>query len=436
MAEPKELIIPTFTQWEKVGSITNILAELQQGVFYDAALLVDQFMRDDRLRGVWDVAIQAVLGLPMRMESADHTAKKRSDKVSDQATKLWPVMAPRAELVELAMWGFFIGCGIARRNWIRTETSWTPTIQTWHSAALRYDLPTDMYMLRTQDQGEIPIRRDDPNWVLFTPWGYKYGRLRSYLMSAAMVTLERSWSRRDRARHSERHGLQFAQLIVPAESDQKDKDTARKAAAALGTETVSITPQGDKGNLFDWKFHEPAKSSSEVFGGTIQEIGESMAILILGQQMSTTGSTGLGSDKNPGDTVRRDKVRFYAECISDVGQDGILRPWASENFKGDEGIAPRPVIEVDPPEDENETAMADLAIANTLNAFKLAGAPLDQRKYLEARGYGDYLMTEDEHAAAKQKAMEEAQQNAKAMADTAPDDKKPSGKSAPTGADA
>lgn len=382
-ATAKEIIIPTFTQWEKVGSVTAILAELEEGQFYNAALLHDQFMRDDRLRAVWDIAIQAVLGMPMHCESADHTAVKRSDKVSDEADKQWPHLAPDAELVELLMWGFFLGAGVARKEWTLSPTGWTFRIKTWHAGALRYDLTTDRYMLRTADQGEIPIERGDPNWVLFTPFGHKYGRLRGYMRSLAMVVLKRSWGNRDEARHSEKHGEPFAQLVVPAEYDQKDKDNARRAAAALGSETVSITPQGQDGNKLDWKFHEPNKTSAEVFGPMIERLEDCLAILLLGQRSSTKGSAGLGSDANPGDVVRRDKMRFYAKCIGDLGEEQIFPDWARWNF-GDETLAPRPVIEVDPPEDGQKRALELSTLGDAID--KLVKYGLDARGTLEDAG--------------------------------------------------
>lgn len=400
----KEIILPVFTQWEKVGSVTGILQELEQGIFYDAALLVDQFMRDDRLRATWDVATQSVLGMPMHFESADHSATKRSDKVSDEAQRQWRKMVPRAELIELLKWGFFLGAGIARKNWQRTPDGWLPVMQTWHPGALRFDLSSDRYMLNTADQGEIPIVPGDPNWVLFTPFGHKYGRLNGYMRSLAMVVIERQWAHRDRARHSEKHGMPVTQLIVPAESDQKDKDTERKAIAGLGTETVSVTPQGEEGNKYDWKFHEPAKSSSEVFGGTIDNLEDCIAILLLGQKTSTKGSTGLGSDANPGDVVRRDKMRFYAECIQDIGRDGVLRDWAMYNY-GDPEIAPQPCIEVDPPEDGNQKALELSTLGDA--ADKLEKYGLDVRATLEEAGAT--LVSEADAEAQRQQLMQEAQ---------------------------
>lgn len=383
-APDREIIIPVFTQWEKVGSVTNILAELEQGIFYDAALLTDQFMRDDRLRASWDIAIQAVLGMPMHFEPADYRAKKKAQAISDSGFKLWPQMAPRPELIELLKWGFFLGAGIARKNWRRrSDGTWLPAIQTWHPGALRFDLTTDTYMLRTQNRGEIPILPDDPNWVLFTPFGHKYGRLNGYMRSIAMIVLERQWGHRDRARNSEKHGEPHTQLITPAELDQKDKDIARRATAALGSETVSITPQGQDGNRYDWKFHWPALSTSEIFGGTLSDLDDSIAILILGQRSSTKGSTGLGSDANPGDVVRRDKMRFYATCIADLGRDGILDDWADYNY-GARDAAPTPCIEVDPPEDGQKKAQEMNTLGDALGKLERFG--VDTRAILEEAG--------------------------------------------------
>lgn len=416
--DAREIIIPTFTQWERVGSVTSILAELEEGNFYTPALLVDQFMRDDGLRGIWDVAMQAVLGAPMHMESAEHSnqrRRKRSDKTTDEAMKLWWKMVPRAELMELCLWGFFLGAGVARKNWSRNPKTYIPTLKTWHSGALRYDVSTDVYMLRTIDQGEIPILPDDHNWVLFTPWGFKYGRLRCYLMSAAMLTLERNWTRRDRARRSEKHGQPFQQLIVPAEASAQSKATAARATASLGTETVSVTPQGEAGNLFDWKFWEPALSASDAFGGTLTEIRQSMAILILGQQTSTMGQGGLGAQDKPGDQQQRNKLRFYAACIGDMGRDNVLADWSEMN-RGDRELAPTPCFEIDPPEDMQAKAGA---MKTLFEGLALAPADVDKRAVLEDAAIP--MVTEEEADAAQVEldaAAQETKDNAKGAADS------------------
>lgn len=386
MARPKtaafgELILPVFTQWEKVGNITGILSNLQNGMFYDAALLVDQMMRDDRIRASLNTRLMAVLSMPMHMEAVNDT--KRAQRLADDATELWKQMVPRAELMSLMKWGLTLGVGLARKEWTRSGSEWMPTIKVWHPAALRFDLMTDLYMLRTQD-GEIPIMRDDPNWLLFTPFGYKYARTEGMLLSLAMLYLCRQWGFRDRARHSERHGQPFLQLIVPAESDAKDKNTARMAISALGSETVSVTPQGEDGNKFDWKLIEATTNANEVFGALIDHVDECIAVLLLGQSSSTTGQAGLGSQEKAGDTVRRDIMRFDAECIGDIGHDGILAPWAEYNYQGARDLAPTPVIDVDPPEDGQKKALELSTLGDAISKLEKYG--VDVRAVLEQTG--------------------------------------------------
>lgn len=399
-ATAKELILPVFTQWERVGSITGILSELENGIFYDAALLVDQMMRDDRIRATWDVLVQSTLGCPIHFEPATNASGKATKKmqaIADHADEDWWKMVPRRELVELLKWGFFLGVGIARKTWQRVDGDWHPLLQTWHAGALRFDLMTNTYMLRTQDQGEIPIQPGDPNWVLFTPFGFKYGRLNGHVRSLAMVYLARQWAFRDRARHSERHGMPFLQLIVPAEGDQKDKDTARKAIAALGSETASVTPQGQDGNKFDWKLIEAQANSHQTFSAQIDHLDDAIAIVILGQKTSTKGANGLGSDANPGETVRRDKIRFMAQCVQDIATEGVLGDWTEYNY-GAREQAPSLCIEVDPPDDGTKKATEMSLLGDAVGKLEKYGA--DVRKVLEEAGVP--MLTPEQAASAMQ----------------------------------
>jgi phage gp29-like protein len=402
-----ELILPVFTQWEKVGSITGILSNLEQGVFYDASLLVDQMMRDDRIKATFSTRLTSVLGQPMHMEPSaigEKRADKRAQRCAEDAHDLWEKMVPRAELMSLMKWALLLGVGIARKEWTRSDGEWLPTIKVWHPGALRFDLMTDRYMLRTQGQGEIPIERDDPNWLLVTPFGHKYARSEGLLRSLAMLYLCRQWAFRDRARNSEVHGQPIRQIIVPAESDADDKRTANRIIASLGSETTAVTPQGTEGNLFDLKLIEAQSNASEVFGPLIQHLDECIAILILGQADSTQQKGGLGAKENAGDTVRRDVMRFDAACIADLARDGVLADWAEYNY-GSRDLAPTPMIEVDPPKDGQLKALELKTAGEAIGLLEKHG--LDVRAFLEEMGVP--LLTEAEAAAKRDELMQQAQ---------------------------
>lgn len=382
----RELILPVFTQWERVGSVTNILANLEQGIFYDGSLLVEQMMRDDRVRAVVNTLIMAVLGAPMHFEAADHDDGRRSptaEKAAEQAEDAWPQMMPKDELYELVRWAIMLGAGIARPNWARDydSNSWTPATQTWHPGALYFNLAENEYYLYHQG-GQTLISRDSPDWLLVTPYSHKYGRLNGLVRSIAMPWLARQWVFRDRARHSEVHGMPIRQGIAPAEADKKAKDLMRRDLEAVGTETVVITPQGAEGNRYDIKLIEAQSNSHEVFSAQIDHLDDCIAILVLGQRMSSKGSSGLGSDANPGDSVRRDIMRWLADVIEEAA-GRLLRHWANFNF-GDPELAPRLCIEVDPPADGVKKAQELSGLGDAV--AKLAQHGLDIHELLEQAG--------------------------------------------------
>lgn len=375
----RELILPVFTQWSKVGAITEVLSSLEQGVFYDGALLVDQMLRDDRIRAVLDVRVNSILGAPLHFEPGRDVAKAR--RVAEDAESQWWQLASRQELALLYRWGLMLGVGIARREWRREGREWLPTLKTWHPGALWYSLAEDVYYLRHQG-GQIPILVDDPNWVLFTPFGFKYGRQQGLVRPLSMLFLARQWAFRDRARHSERHGLPFLQGVTPAAADVSEKRQFKRDLSALGTETVIVTPQGDADNRWDVELIEAQSNSHQVFSAQIDHLDAAIAIVVLGQSMSTTGQPGLGSQERAGDSVRGDIKRLDAANLGDLGA-AILKPWVTYNY-GDDALTPRPCFEVDPPADENERAQMLSTLGDAIAKLREYG--LDVRSALEQAG--------------------------------------------------
>jgi hypothetical protein len=424
-APTRELIIPTFTQWERVGSVTSILADLTQGIFFDPALLMDQFMRDDRVSSCWELRMEAVLGLPWHMDAAkarDGRKQSRADKIAEEATALWSKMVEDAELRELYLWGLHIGAGIGRQRWIDGEGTaateptptegspiWMPHLQAWHGGGLRFDLSTDRYMLRTYDRGEITLDPNDPNWVLTTPLGYKYGRLRCKLLPLTMLTLDRGWAFRDRARHGEVHGQPIRQGITPLDADQREKDSMRRALSTVGSETAIITPQGTSPGegKYDVKLVEASSNSHQTFSSRIDHEDRAIAILYFGQSASTEGQPGLGAQEKPGDKVMGYVLRFDAKNIAAIARS-VLRPWALYNY-GDADLAPELVIEVDPPEDGVEKATEWSTLGDAIDKLERHGIDVDAM--LETSGA--QMLPEAERAKIKEmfkQAREAAQQ--------------------------
>jgi phage gp29-like protein len=371
------------------------------GQFYDASLLLDQIFRDDRIRAIWDIRVDSVLGCPQHFESAKDTAQ--GQRIADDAMESWWDMVPRAELKLLYRYGMCLGVSIAHRGWVKQQGEWRLDLKTWHPGALWFNVADDVYYLRHQG-GQIPILPDDPNWVLFTPYGYKYARLHGLIHALTELYLDRRWTFRDRARHSEVHGQPIRQGIAPSNATPQEMKDYKRALANAGTESTVMTKQGQEGNRWDIKLIEAASNSSEVFTDKKTSIDEDIAILFLGQSMSTTGQAGLGSQQKAGDSVRNDVKRADKVRFGDLSYD-ILCPWTKYNY-GKEELTPRLELEVDPPEDELKKAQTLNTLGDAIEKLEKHG--LDVREVLEEAGVP--LLSEAEAEAKRQELVQQAQE--------------------------
>jgi phage gp29-like protein len=256
----------------------------------------------------------------------------------------------------------------------------------------------------TENRGEITIEAGDPEWVVYEPFG-PHGWLHGALMrSVATPWIVRYWTRTWWARHQEVHGQPLRLGVIPATRDPADERRFLSQLSNLAHEAVIRLPQGSEDNRFDVKLLEASSNTWQGFDALLKHCDDSIAIAILGQSQSTRGQGGLGTQENAGESTMMRITRRDA-LLSDVLREQVLMPWAEANY-GSAEAAPYLVWDNDPPEDKEKTAQAAKTVADALVAFKNAGAPLDVRTYLEQLGYP--LLSEDEHAAQKQEAVEAA----------------------------
>jgi hypothetical protein len=389
-----------------VSAVNVALISLEQGQFFAASYLADGMTRDDRVKAKLEERIDALVGADMELEPAKDTARARN--IAEDCEEQFPQMLPQHAVGKLLRYGRLFGVGIGQVITKRTESATYPTLYVWNNRFLRWDWTIRRYCLVTQNRGEIALEPDDPEWVIYEPYGPQGWRDSAIMRAIATPWLIRYWARTWWARHQEVHGQPIRLGIIPAERDPADERLFLTQLANLAHEAVIRLPQGADGNKFDVKLLEAAANTWEGFEKLLAHCDDSIAISFLGQKQSTNGQGGLGSQKDAGEDSILRITRSDAMIYVDL-RNQVLKPWTADNY-GDENMAPYPCPQIEPPEDGSKRAESDHVTAMALQQFKAAGAPLDQRKFLEARGYGDMLMTEEEHAAAKQEAMEEAKQ--------------------------
>lgn len=359
-----------------VGAIERVLIDLEAGNFTNAAQLADGMLRDPIVFGALDVRVRGLLGSRLDFEPAMDTNRAR--RVKEDCEQLFASMCPTPEISELLRWGITLGVGIAQVIYERDGRSWTPTIKVFHPKFLRWSTLDNRYHLQTADQGEIVIEPDDPQWIVFEPYGAR-GWLRCLMRAIAMPWLIRSWTRDWWARYCELHGRPMRLGIIPEGADPADVKLFLAQLSNLGGEAVMRLRQGAEGNKFDAKLLEAQSNSWQGFQELLKQCDSEIAIAVLGQRSSSQGSSGLGSDANPGDSVRIDIKRSDA-TIGDVIRDQVLCPWAAFNY-GSADLAPWPKWQVDPPEDLQKKALEVLTL---MQALQIAPPELDKRTVIES----------------------------------------------------
>ncbi len=421
---PVELPLYGVPPTKLMAAVTSALTALEQGYFFAPAILWDGMLRDDRIAAKSEERIDRLIGSPLEIQpaktikrapkdsvtgeakaSAAPTATAQALRVAEDFERLQSRILPSSQLSKLLRNGQAMSVGIAQVLTEETEDGRVPTIRTWNNRFLRYDWLLRRYCLQTENRGEIVLERDDPEWLIYEPYGPMGWLDCAKVRSVAVPYLIRYWTRTWWARYQEVHGQPMRAGIIPATRDPKDEAIFLTQISNLAHEAVIRLPQGEEGNRFDLKLIEAASNNWMGFMKLLEHCDDSIAIAWLGQSQSTKGQGGLGSQENAGESTITRLIRKDA-LVRDPLRDQVIKPWAADNY-GNPDLAPHLEWQLEPPEDAGEVAKADLATAQALTGFKAAGAPLNVREYMESRSLP--LLTEEEHTAQKQAAVDDAQ---------------------------
>lgn len=407
-----------------IPALLAIITQLEQGSFYQSAYLWDGMTRDDRIAATMGQRIDRLVASPLDLNPSDPDEEGAGDElgasqqVALDAKKVIDKMMPMPQVYNLSRTALGLGVGLAQVLTTRTVKSALPTMKVWNMRYVRFDWTIRKLLLITENRGEIILDEEDPEWIIYQPFG-PYGWLHGALIrSLIQPWIVRYWTRTWWSRYQEVHGQPLRLGIIPPDRKPGDEATFLKQLANLAHEAVIRMPQGEEGNRFDVKLLEASTNNWQGFMRLLEHCDDSIAISILGQRQSTMGQGGLKAQDDAGESTLTRITRKDA-LIATPLRDRLLKPWAKDNY-GDEELAPIIEWQYEAPEDEGNAAKTDLAVAQALVQFKAASAPLDVRAYLLERGYP--LLTEEEEAAKKAEAVKEAQQ---AMQTMTPDPEDP-----------
>lgn len=352
--EPTNIPAPSWT----LADVDAALDAHEAGYFQESAALVDAMGRDDRITACLNTRVKALAsrsGLTFTIEPSESNPH-RSRPIAERVGEIWWDICPESTQQRILRDAVMMGLAIGRNVWSLVDGEYIPKIEPWDLQYVYWQDSEKTYYTSTE-QGTLPIRHGDPNWFIWEPLGY-----RSW-MSGAVRCLGRlfiygqlDW--RNWARYNEKHGLPILTIEEPASWDFADKLSFFEKMKHLGREAVVRLPTRKDGTGFKVDYAQPSNTQSYAsFQESLKKRDTSIAIILLGQNLSTEISGGSLAAARSQDRVRIDYLSGDAEGLSTAARESTLKPFVVYNYLGAlPEYAPFPRWETRLPEDDKTKA--------------------------------------------------------------------------------
>jgi phage gp29-like protein len=402
----RQLLVQSLTNWSKVEQIQQALYMLDIGNFRPAAQMWNAMRRDDHVVAVTDSLVDGIFSLPVEIRPppghTEDTAKLAAQLVTERWSKMWP----QGEASRIFAWGLQLGVDIFEKLWSVDATSsgqrlWTPSVKAWDMMFSWWNIGTRSYWMTTDPTGsetqegsaevtvEIPEAGDD-HWGVFAPNGANEPWMNGIIRALAIPWLLREWGLRDWARFNEVFAIPARIGYIPEDADADQKELFIAQLQSMGNEPVIELPVRDRGQeQFDYKIVQATISEGGVaaFSKLLEYLDTAIAILMLGQNLTTNVKGGSHAAAKVHENIRADKIERHTNSLEQLIHDQLMVPFMVYNFGPQYAeIAPWARFIVDPPEDTAQKADTYNKLATSLGSFRDAGAPVDVPAVLDQFG--------------------------------------------------
>ncbi len=420
-------VVSVYRQHDKVEQLLALMREHDYGIFQRSAPFVDEIMTDDRIYGVSSTRIGAILSAPLKFEPADQSdlAKKVAEEIggTNDRRGVWEQMFSTAAAAETLKWGHHLGLAFGKYAWEKTSDRWMPRLVPWHPSSARWDWQSRRYVVQSESGRQIVLFRPDESprgdgqWLVHCPFGVEYGWRSALIRSLAFKYLSRQWTERDHDRLNERQGMGILKAIVPPGNSQpQQREDFFTSLEHVGNEAVVMCPQNEKGEGYDVEIAEFTARTWESFNTRRGNLDTDIAIVILGQNLTTEVKAGSRAAALVHEVLRIDKALQDAK-IGLVLRAQLLS-WYCEYNYGDPELAPTPIYEVEPPADDKGEAEALKLLGEAGTLLKVANPRTDLDAIWESNGIP--MISEEEFAAQQAERAEQAAAAAAEAAKNAP----------------
>lgn len=390
-------VINPYRQHDKKDEFDAILREHDYGVFRRSAALVDEVLTDDRCQGVLSARIGSVLASPIKYEPAGPKTKHR--KVAelfggaDGKRGLWEDMCSRAAKSEVIKWGITMGVGYGRWAVDTSDpTKWMPRLVPWHPQWLRWDWNRRCFMAQTVTGEEALPRpdeqpRSDGKWLIWCPYTVENGWKNGLIRALGPKYLSRQWNERDLDRWCERQGLGIIKAYVPSSSQPGQREEFFDQVDNIGNEAIVFCSPGADGKResgFDVDKVEFEARTWEGIKARREMLDTDIAVLVNGQNLTTEVKEGSRAAAEVHEVRTIDKALLDASFGLAERSQGMS--WYCQWNLGDPELAPTPIYQVEPPDDELGETQALKNLGEGVQQLVLAEPRVNTAAIMEAHG--------------------------------------------------
>lgn len=380
-----QLRVPVVDAWDVVD-VRDAMRDHAEGIFRNSALLVDAMGAQDRIGGVLDTRINAVLAMPYALLAAAD-ASETAQRAAEILRPRWSRTVTRGARAGAARWLVTMGFVVCHRVWERDRRTglWNVRLVPWHPTWVRWNHATGTYHVQTTAGiEEAPPDGSNPRWCVIPLLDEERPWMQGAVRRLALPYLIISWAYRDWARWSEKHGLPPLGARVPNEERfRQATDRFLDDLQQLASEPTILLPLAPDGKIaFDLEWKELKNwQSYQGFQDLAKAQETNVAIVLLGQNLTTEVQGGSYAAAQAHLLVRRDFLTTTATALDDGERRWLAVPWTRANIEADpiaaEQIAPCPTTDTAPPVDAKTAAETSKAEADAVTAWRAAGAPVD-----------------------------------------------------------
>jgi len=403
----QDIFITPITSWSTC-SVRAAIDSHDVGIFSSSGRLVDAMMRDPRIFACCNTLIYGVLGLPFEWKWPDDYKPTPEDKKYLEILELWWKQFLATSVPQtMVKWLANMGTAILGKSWDlkylgcdedeRVGKLYIPNVKVFHPSNTYYNTATKTYYIYTYSHGIIEIDECDPRMQLVKHVDSERPFMQGAVRSLGFVWLDKWMAESDWRSYLSLFGNPLRILTTdreystPGGAGEFDIEAfIRDMAASLSYGTPVHLMKEETLNLL-----QANPAAANVFKEKVEDANKEIAIVYLGQNLTTDVSKGSFASAKVHDNVRQDYIEAYTTTINRALYT-IVKEFYYYNFP-EYLTVPSPYFNPEPPSDElelgkikTENATALKGVADALD--KLQGITIGDKSALDFIKVKDLLL--------------------------------------------